>query len=327
MIQERYLQHMKSLIKVTPTHTNRASEIGHPCERYLYFLRVDWDKRALHSPTLQSIFDIGNLYEEHAITKLKKMGFKIIEQQQFYEWKKYQITGHVDGKMYIEDWMIQEAPPEIQPLLNIGHVVPMDVKSMETHIWDRMNTVEDLLKSPKVYHQKYVGQVTVYELCQGEPIGLLLCVNKQTGIPKEIWVPLNYEFGETLVKRAERVNAAIAAKTIPDPIPWSESICGSCAFLSHCLPEMKRQPMEILTDPELEDQLKRLAEIKPYSQEFEKLDKTVKAKLKGHEKVLVGDFVITGKTVNRAGFAVKPTSFWQVSIEHLAANPKEDTNE
>ncbi|MGH7207833.1 MAG: hypothetical protein ACREIL_00460 [Nitrospiraceae bacterium] len=327
MIQERYLARKTEAIKALPCHTNRASELGHPCTRYLYFVRAAWQKRILHSPTLQSIFDIGKLYEEHAITELKAMGFRIIEQQRYYEWKKYQITGHVDGKLYVEDWMVQEAPPEIQPLLNIGHTVPMDVKSCESHVWERLNTVEDLLKSPKVYHQKYVGQLTIYALSAEEPVGVIILVNKQTGVPKEIWIPLNYDYGEGLIKKAETVNAAIEKQEIPPPIPWSEDICGACPFLVECLPEVKRQPLELLTDPELEGQLIRLSEIKPLVQEYEKLDKTVKGKLKGQDKVLIGDFLVTGSEVSRTGYTVKPVTYWQVKIDRLSSTRKEEADD
>ena len=57
-------------IKVYPCRNLRASNIGHPCERYLYLLVTRWEDQRPHDVGLQHIFDLGNTLETHTIKNL-----------------------------------------------------------------------------------------------------------------------------------------------------------------------------------------------------------------------------------------------------------------
>ena len=77
-ISEKIEDFVKSEIKVYPCNNLRASNIGHPCERYLYLLIKHWDKQEPHDIGLQNIFDFGNSVEEYTIKKLKSAGLEIV---------------------------------------------------------------------------------------------------------------------------------------------------------------------------------------------------------------------------------------------------------
>ena len=65
-------------ITVYPVNNLRASNLGHPCERYLYLLIKYWDEQKPHDVGLQNIFDLGNALEEHTINNIKEAGFEVV---------------------------------------------------------------------------------------------------------------------------------------------------------------------------------------------------------------------------------------------------------
>ena len=145
--------------------------------------------------------------------------------------------------------------------------------------------------------------------------GVWIFKNKVNGQMKEIWYKLDYALGEEALKRAEAINAHVTASTNADPIEWDESICGECPFLHICLPDVDRTPLEIIDSVELTMMLNRRAELYPMSKEYEEIDKEVKETVKGKEKLLIGDWLITGKKMHRKAYEVKESDYWQVSIK------------
>jgi len=80
--------------RVSPCRSNRASQIGHPCLRYLTYCRKDWKQKVLPSVELLWIFEMGNLIEEMAVKRLTKAGLLVTQQQRDFEEPKQGITGH-----------------------------------------------------------------------------------------------------------------------------------------------------------------------------------------------------------------------------------------
>jgi len=78
--------------KLYPCYVNRASELGHPCLRYLVHKRIDWDKATKPSVRVQQIFEEGNLHEDQVCQRITDAGFKIIQQQQNFSWEKYKVS-------------------------------------------------------------------------------------------------------------------------------------------------------------------------------------------------------------------------------------------
>ena len=58
-------------------------------------------------------------------------------------------------------------------------------------------------------------------------------------------MPIDYEMGERDLKTAEEVNAHVEAGTLPDRIPYDNSICGLCDFDAICQPISKAELEEV----------------------------------------------------------------------------------
>lgn len=295
MLIEKIVEAKQAKIRLRPCHTNRASSLGHPCERKLVFDRTKWQEATLHDVGLQFIFDEGNLQETAVLKDLAEAGWHVIEQQRDYEWKEYQITAHLDGKIVLD------------------RAYTLEIKSMNPYTFTQIHTAQDILQSRKHYIRAYAAQGQIYMLLSNSEKMVFVFKNKSTGQLKEIWMDLDYQYAEELIQKAARINRHVNAGTIPDPIAWNEDICGRCPFAHICLPEARRDALDMTDDPELELKLKRRAEIGPIRKEYEELDDEVKSAVKEKPKVVVGDFLITGKWIEPKG---KP-KYWKSTIDLL----------
>jgi len=214
----------------------------------------------LHDIGLQFVFDLGSEIEQIALKELAEAGIIIYEQQRAFEWKEYQITGHVDG-------FIMPDPTE-------NKTYPLEIKSMSPYVWQNVNNIGDMMHGRYPYLRKYSAQLNLYMLMKGIDKGVFLLKNKVTGAYKEIWMNLDYELGEETLKRAEAINRHVAAGTLPDPID-NDLWCEQCPFRHICLPEHIGQEVEIDTT-DLAVLLDRMEEIKPMTKEYEELDKSGK---------------------------------------------------
>lgn len=302
MIIEKIEDLKRSRIKQWPVRSNRASDMGHECERYLVLNRTRWQEKSLHDVRLQFIFDEGNLHEGALLRDLQDAGLTIIEQQRAFEWPEYQITGHVDAK-----------------LSDNGKVIPLEIKSASPFSFQSINSAQDLYNGKYHYLRKYPAQMTLYLLMDNKEEGLFIFKNKVTGELKEILLSLDYDFGEQLLKKAESINKHIADGTLPECMPYDEEICGECPFVHICLPEVKRDALELETDPELENKLNRYFELKPNKAEYDRLDKELKAKFKEKEKIIMGSYLITGAWVNIKGYTktVPDGAYWKCKLQKL----------
>ncbi|MFB3926809.1 MAG: hypothetical protein ACE14T_12235 [Syntrophales bacterium] len=287
MIIEKVMETKAAKMQQWPVRSNRAGEMGHPCERYLVYNRTRWQEKALPPPSLQLVFDIGKDIEERVMRDIKDAGFQVIEQQRSFEWKEYQITGKVDMKIVAD-----------------GKVYPAEIKSASPFSFDQVSSIEDMLNSKFVYMQKYPAQLSLYLLMDNKDRGLFIFKNKSTGAMKEIWMDLDYGYAESIVKKAERVNAHVQAGTVPEPMEYDEKTCDGCAFAHICNVERVGKEVSIVDDEELADQLKRYEELKPLAKEFETIDESLKKKLAGKAKLLVGDFYIDGSWRKRTYYDV-----------------------
>jgi len=301
-LREKILQALEKERTIYPVHANRASEIGHPCLKYLVLLRTKWDQLPLPSVQRLMIFRHGRIYEEVAKDYITKAGYEIVEQARPYEWRELKITGRIDFKI----------------ALNHKTVVPVEVKGLNPYDFQSIDTVEDFLQNKKHWIRKYPAQLTMYMLMDGtSELGLFFLINKVSFDFKPIWIHLDYTFGEELIQKAEAVNKHVAKGTLPAPINDID-ICSKCDFLSICLPEIKNdKDLEVIVDEELEETLKRAEEIKEIASEYEKLCKLWKKKMEGKEKLIVGDFLIVGKQVERKGYTVEPGIYWKYKVLSL----------
>ena len=299
MITEAILESKRKKISSYPVHSNRASDLGNPCVRYHVYNRTRWAEKSLHDVGLQSIFDLGNDFEQIALRELAEAGIRIIEQQRSFEWKDYQITGHVDGLVQVN-----------------GGAYPIEIKSMSPFVFDSIQDITSLTKGKYAYLRRYPTQLNLYMLMKGIDKAVFLFKNKSTGAYKEVWMSLDYDLGEETLKRAEAINAHVTAGTLPERIA-NDSQCEDCPFVHICLPYRTGQEVEIDTG-ELATMLDRLEELKPVVKEYDEIDGAVKKAVEGREKILAGDWLITGKWQERKEMLIKATRFWRRTVRRAA---------
>jgi len=308
MIVEKIIESKARKIKQYPVNSNRASDLGIPCVRYHVLNRTRWEEKALHDVGLQMVFDMGNEIEEIVLKELAEAGVKVVEQQRSFQWKDYQITGHIDGMVLID-----------------GSLFPLEIKSCSPFVFKAINSINDLKSGKYAYLRKYPTQLNLYMLMDGKERGVFLFKDKTSGAIKEIWMDLDYDMGEETLKRAEAVNAHIAAGTLPDPID-EDMWCDNCAYSHICLPNHTGKEVEIDTG-ELATMLDRLEELTPIVNEYKEIDDQVKNAVEGREKVLAGGWFVTGKWQERKSYDLpadmkaqyeKITRFWRRTIRRAA---------
>lgn len=286
----------KNRIKNYPCYVNRASSAGHPCEKFLVYSRTKWQEKLLHDVGLQFIFEAGNVIEERAFNYLKEGGFTVIEQQRPFQWKKFELSGHLDCKILVD---------------NIAY--PVEIKGINQFDFDKLNAVEDFLESKKVWIKGYPSQLTLYMLMSNIEYGCFFIINKANFRPKQIWISLDYTFAEDILLKLERVNKHVKESTVPEGINQPD-ICQYCGFLHICLPDMVGKEIEIIDEVSIEQAIKRCEELKPLVSEYNKLDKQWKKALEEKEKVMIGDYIIIGKWIERKGYTVDDSKYWQSKI-------------
>ena len=301
-------------IKSWPHPNNRASEAGHPCVRFLVLSRTSNELKILHDVGLQRIFDEGNLHEDALMREMQDAGLRVIEQQRAYEWKKFQLTGRIDGKLPVDSSRI-----------------PLEIKSSSPNVFAAIRELApiDMLKSKFSWIRKYPAQMLLYMLMEGAEYGLMVFKNKTTGEKAQKVFRLEgelLEYAESILKKLEAVNAHVAEGTCPDAALIDD--CKGCAFCkTACFPGADYGPgIDILQDPDLEAKLDRRGELEAGAKEFDALDKEVKDSFKGRRGAVVGSWIIESSKHERRGVDLpseikkqyeKVTEYWITKIERL----------
>ena len=293
---------VKSEIKVYPCEHLRASNVGHPCERYLYLLIRSWEELIPHDEGLQNIFDLGNSIEAYTIKKLRDSGLEVITPTQ-RSWKVENplITGRED---------IRIKDPET------GELFPAEIKGLSPNEWERLNTVEDFYNSRRYYVRGYPSQLLVYMYKFEKERGFFVLTNKLTGELKIIEVPFDWERADELLKKAERIYAALAdssGKTIPEACD-DLSVCEKCQMRHICTAAHERPETEI-DDGELEEAIDRKNELAPLYREYNEINDQIKKMVGDREKVISGKYVISTKTINKAEYIVPARVERRISIK------------
>jgi hypothetical protein len=312
-----------------PVRSNRASELGHPCERFLVYHRVAWKMAAKPSIDLQYIFDEGNRSEDAGKSDLRASGYTITEDQRTFEWAAKDITGTIDGKI----------------LLPKGHphprAIPFDLKSTNPYDYTKINTVADMLTSDKVWVKKIPMQMMAYLLMNAqEEVGAVILRDRLTGHMKAIEVRLDYTLAEAMVQKAERVNQSVSlirgtgweqqdgagmsdtvTQLLPPRIPYDQDVCGRCLYFSTCLPDQAAKlDTDLFADAELAQMLDRRAELKPLSAEYDAVDGAIKKRVGDRERAIVGNWLIRSVLRERKEHTVKATQFRQYTFDRLTAD-------
>lgn len=299
-INERLYNAKKEKIKVYPCNNLRASNLGHPCERYLYLLIKHWDEQKPHDVGLQSIFDLGNTLEEYTINNIKEAGYEVITPT-VRSWKidKPFITGREDIRIKDEN----------------GELLPVEIKGLSPFEFDKLNSIDDFFNSKRHYVRGYPAQLQIYMYHFSKEKGFFALTNKLTGQTKFIEMPFDYEYAESLLQKAERIYKALDENTPPESCD-DVNVCENCP-LQHICGDMKRVPADVEIDDELETLINKKQELAAAKREYEEVDKQIKARVGEREKIITGSYLITRNKIERKEYTVSARTEYRLQIKKL----------
>lgn len=305
LVSAIYDLHAKG-IRLSPCHSNRASQIGDPCERSLVYRRIAWDKAERPTIERQLNFDEGNLHEGAVMVDLQKAGVKVIEQQISFIDRQTNITAHLDAVVEVDDVMF-----------------PLEFKSCSPFIYDALAKYgpEDYLKAMEQlgelypWLKKYPAQVLIYCFFKALPTGIIIFKNKANGRLLQFFVDLEPNIGylDQVFEKAKRVNQFVGKffgpsgeMLVPAEAKEAEALlparlndrdeCRGCDFKGLCLPDIDfGAPLQIKDDPGFEAKVDRFFLFENFAKQYDDLNDTLKEQCRGVENLILGKFHITGK--------------------------------
>lgn len=262
---------LQSKISRSPRNNPILSDLG-DCDRSIVYGVLNWQERPLHDENLQALFNEGNEQERRVVRELSDLGFEVILAQEPVVISAKDggklATGRIDGAIR---WK--------------GELFPLEVKFMNEHIFNQIQTVEDFQKKPHL--RKYMRQLPLYLYGKNKEQGFFLIVNGR-GAWKLLPVYLDFGTCEWLLQRLERVYEHLKAKTYPDRIPYDQSVCDRCPFAHICLPDVVNKPADMIDNPELEQAIARHEELKPLAAEYDGIHDKLKETFADIDKAVVG---------------------------------------
>ncbi len=302
MLREIIEEYKAAKRKIWPCHTNRASEIGHPCLRYLVFLRTHWDLTALPPVKTQFLFDEGKLHEEAVKRELQDAGIEVVETQRPYEWKKYKLTGHIDGKVKVND-----------------ELYPIEIKSVAPWMMDSINKLDDMWQHRTIHVRKWPNQLISYLAMDQKDEGILILKNRLTGELKDLPISYNIDYVDLLLHKCNKVNWYVSRRRLPGfDKDLDSGWCEDCKFAHICLPDkLGGKPFPTISDEELICLIEEHQKLKEYHKSYLELDRALNKKIEGMKYGIVGNWLIQGKWIDRKGFKVEPTKYWRKKITRL----------
>ncbi len=310
-----------------PCHVNRISRLGHPCERYLYHCRVDWDKAAPVSNGLQGVFETGNILEPVIERIISEVGaaaeppFRVVGQQTQTRdnlLDRHQISGTCDGF-----WQVLDGP-------HWRTQAVVDFKTCSPNIFQSLDGIESLNRYP--WTRLYIDQVLVYAFAHSTDNafldGLLAFVNKgNLWEIKLIPIPFDLERVEGLIQKADRVNVAVETGQAPPKLNQPET-CNRCEYAHVCLPELTSDgTLQISTDSGLEELLEERRQTEAAWSRHNIIDRHLKKVLIEGQDLVCGPFVIRWSEKSRKETIQPACTYWQKKIEYIAPGTEQEPQE
>ncbi len=284
----------------------RVSELGWPCTRYLVHSVLDWDNRAPPSDWAKMRMQEGADREKIVMRDLNAIGANVWGQQDTIEWRALNIVGHPDAKWYYEATR--------DPSSKFG---PLEFKYTNERYFRKLNDPADFLNGD-IFLRKWYSQLQIYTLLLNCEIGFFLLEECPGGVPKFIICPLDYEFAERELQRAEEaqmyISEALAKPNrkpeYPDKIN-QHAICNRCPFAHVCMPDLRvDSALNIIDDQMLIELLERRQELELAASEHRAVCKKLNMMLPDSVgQYMAGDFVIKQTKVDRKGYSVAPSSY------------------
>jgi len=301
-------------IHVSAAHVSRASSIGTPCERRLFYDRTAGELARPYSPELQAIFDLGKELEGYVIHELEAMGCEVTQRERDYLDRDLEIGGHADSRVCRPGWP--------RPLT-------AEIKGLNTHTAESIETIADIRDSRQTWVRKYYDQLQTYLMFDGAPAGVFVLLNKGSGQITFVDCPRDDERIDAIKAKAARIRDAVRANEPPPRLQSDD--CGRCPFEHVCMPDrLAGEGTQILDGEaavEAELLIAKRLELAVAHSEFEAVDRQLKKMLPGTSELLVGRFIVQARQVARKGFVVEPTTYWQrryAAFDNGGAEPSKD---
>jgi CRISPR/Cas system-associated exonuclease Cas4 (RecB family) len=295
LIEARSAAYYEEKRRVSPQVNIRASQIGSPACQIFHSI-VNWRYRKPFGQRVIERMEDGNLHERSVIDWLSAIGFDALGSQ-------------MDG--CIEYYGKPIITMRLDTILNDRSTrerVLAEIKSMVGFMYDKVNTVDDLLQSR--WYAPYVFQVQAYlegfkNQIQQKDFALLILKNKSNSAKKIISIPRDDEMIMKLKQKAHDIKQAIDGTAKYKEV-WLEANranngdCVECDYKVVCCPTINADAIELELDADwtLAEMLKARETVNAASKEFDRIDKKVKEclqKTKPFKRALVGDFVIERK--------------------------------
>ncbi len=301
-LREAFWKLKASRVRVSPAHTCRASSIGEPCERRLFYTRTAGEMATPHRPELQAIFDLGNGLERYVIRELEALGADIVQREKDHLDREHQLTGRVDARLRLPSW---------------AHALPAEIKGLNPYTAESIETVEDIRESRQHWVRKYYDQLQTYLHFERADMGVFVLLNKVSGEITFVDCPRDQARIDELLAKAARIRDAVKAGE--PPARHETEDCGRCPFQHVCLPDRSFGPgVQILDSEEVQALIARKLELAPAKSEAEAIERSLKKLLPEVPELLVGDFVVTAKKIDRAAYSVEASSYWQRRFARLS---------
>jgi len=296
--------HLKDIDRYSRS-SNWAGELGFPCDTFQAAARLIGDKRPKFTLKLKQIFRPGNVWESANYDLIKEAKINIIDRIGRKNWPEYNIAMKLDFRVGIPD-----------PKNGNEIIIPMEHKTCSPNvfrsIWRHKIDGTPLTQSRYFWVRKYPGQLTSYELMEGAEYGMFFFFEKVTGNYFFWLVPLDLEYGEELIQRAERSNKNVAEGNIPKP--KFTDICHNCDFeMTFCFPDKDYgEGFEFIDHEETELKIKRYFELEQQSKEHAGLKSELIGK-KANPGTLYGRNIVIGNY--QITSTEKPYTFYPVPKE------------
>jgi len=272
------------------TEWTGAAEAGDPCIRKLAYLRLTPEMALPDSEELSMLFKHGNWIEKEVLAEMAEAGYEVVEQQRPFVDRDLMVKGKIDGKLIVNFDGKRRKPP-------------FEIKGYAPTTWNRVDSARDLLDSNASYLRKVPAQVMLYLLLDKEAdsdAGILYMKNKLTGAVKTIIVPRDEQYATWLLNRLKVLREYVLRKELPPRIEFDEALCGKCPFRHVCLKEMPpgvNNPVVLSPDKQamLLELLVDWWQLNPMRKQWKEVDDRISDIVRGHPKIILGDFIVTGK--------------------------------
>jgi hypothetical protein len=303
-IEDEYMRQLSHKCQVWPPRSNRASEIAHPCTRYLVLDRTRGAEAKPPSPEIQAIFELGKLIERATVAELiSELGIEWVWGQRGFDDTALQISGMLDGGVELAH----------------REVLPGEIKSTQGTIFDSIRSgaagVHDMLNNRTWMVRKWIGQMIIYLHLTGESAGLMILRDKWFWRIRVVPVVASMDIVrremQRLIKRAEAVNKHLAEGTVPERIEYREAVCGRCKLKMVCMPGLQGEGLDIVADEKLVELMLERDELDGHFRRYKEVDEAVKAALRslGREVIVGGLWVAKNATYTRRKMKASDETF------------------